>query len=96
MRNAQEATPEAGEVTVSAGTADGTAHVAIRDTGCGMTADVKERLFEPFFTTKGDRGLGLGLDISKKIIEAHGGSLTFESRVGAGTTFRIALPVPSD
>jgi two-component system sensor histidine kinase PilS (NtrC family) len=61
------------------------------DTGAGIDPAHWPRLFEPFFSTK-PRGTGLGLAISKRIVEAHGGEITFETGVGKGTTFRIALP----
>lgn len=67
--------------------------LTVRDTGCGMPEDHVQRAFEPFFTTKavGD-GTGLGLFLSREIIEAHGGSLVMESAVGKGTMVMIALP----
>ena len=71
---------------------DNEAFVDVMDNGRGIPEDVADKIFEPFFSTKGDKGLGLGLDISRKIVEAHGGTLTFNSAVGKGTTFRIALP----
>jgi signal transduction histidine kinase len=71
------------------------ARIRIQDDGAGMTPEVASRVFEPFFTTKGvGRGTGQGLAIARAIIvERHGGRLTFESAVGAGTTFVIELPV---
>ncbi len=65
--------------------------VEIADDGCGMTPEVQERLFELYFTTKHDGG-GIGMAICRNIIEAHDGEIDFESREGAGTTFRISLP----
>jgi len=62
------------------------------DNGAGIPEEVADKLFEPFFTTKGDKGLGLGLDISRNIVKAHGGELSFETEIGAGTTFRIRIP----
>jgi signal transduction histidine kinase len=66
--------------------------VAVSDNGCGISADVVERMWEPFFTTKGDQGTGLGLDVAKSIIEAHGGTIGCVSQPGVGTTFTISLP----
>ena len=75
-------------------TADGNeAVVQVADNGCGMTPDVQVKVWEPFFTTKGKEGTGLGLDICRKLIVAHGGTITFQSAAGAGTTFEIRLPV---
>jgi len=67
----------------------------VEDSGCGIPVEIRERVFEPFFTTKEvGRGSGQGLAIARAIIVGkHGGSLTFESEVGRGTTFSIALPI---
>jgi signal transduction histidine kinase len=68
--------------------------VEVADTGVGIGQLDRGRVFDPFFTTKKDgRGTGLGLSIVKNIIEGHGGSITFESRVGIGTTFHVRLPI---
>ena len=64
----------------------------IADTGCGMDADTKKKVFSNFFTTKGDGGTGLGLLMTKKQIQEHGGSIELESELGKGTTFRLRLP----
>jgi signal transduction histidine kinase len=69
--------------------------IDIADTGCGIPKSIQERVFEPFFTTKEvGRGSGQGLAIARSIVvDKHGGSLTFESEEGKGTTFAIRLPV---
>ena len=71
--------------------------IAIADDGCGIPQAIRHRLFEPFFTTKEvGRGTGQGLSLARSIIvERHGGTLTFESEVGVGTTFLIRLPIHS-
>ena len=68
--------------------------ISFKDTGKGMTEEVKKRLFEPFFTTKEvGSGTGLGLSISFGIIESHGGHIDVHSHVGEGTEFVLTLPV---
>ena len=68
--------------------------VRIRDTGPGMSEEVKSNIFEAFYTTKAvGEGTGLGLSISQGIIEKHHGSIEVESEIGKGTTFTISLPV---
>jgi signal transduction histidine kinase len=65
--------------------------VEVRDSGAGMDAESLARIFQPFFTTK-PKGMGLGLSISRTIVEAHGGTLSAHSAPGEGSTFRIELP----
>jgi signal transduction histidine kinase/CheY-like chemotaxis protein len=96
--NAVQAIPEgkyeSNEIRVTTSIVDGHVEIAVADTGAGIPADVKRRLFTPFFTTKPvGVGTGLGLAISHRIIHAMGGSISFESEVGKGTVFRIALPI---
>ena len=67
--------------------------IAVIDNGIGIPEDIKNRIFDPLFTTKGENGLGLGLDICRRIVEAHDGKLICTSTVGQGTTFTIELPL---
>jgi len=69
--------------------------ISISDTGCGIAENIREKVFNPFFTTKAiGRGTGQGLAIARSIVvEMHGGTLTFESEVGKGTTFYVRLPL---
>jgi chemotaxis methyl-accepting protein methylase/signal transduction histidine kinase len=97
LQNAIDVMPEARddrrEIGLEARTAKGMAEVSVHDTGAGVSAAAAERLFEPFFTTK-PTGLGMGLAISRSIIEAHQGRLWVESPSdGAGTTVRFTLPL---
>lgn len=69
------------------------ATVRLRDNGCGIAPDKLERIFNPFFTTK-ERGTGLGMAISKKIVEAHEGTIDVVSEPGRGTEFAVTLPLP--
>jgi two-component system sensor kinase FixL len=70
----------------------GVVEVSVRDGGIGLTSDKLDRIFEPFFTTKKE-GLGLGLSISRSIVEAHGGHLWAENNPDHGVTFHLVLPV---
>jgi signal transduction histidine kinase len=79
------------EVVVATSVERGEVHVAVRDTGRGVAPSVRDRLFTPFLTTK-EHGLGLGLVISRSIVESHGGRLWANSRDEVGTTFRFSLP----
>ncbi len=66
--------------------------LSVSDNGCGLPKDQRDRVYEPFFSTK-DPGLGLGLAVSKRIIDAHSGELLAEDRVGGGTVFKVMLPL---
>jgi len=74
--------------------ADGGIRFDITDNGSGMSDEVKARLFSSFFSTKGPQGTGLGLLVTGKLIEEHGGSIEAQSELGRGTTFSIRLPFP--
>ena len=67
--------------------------IELRDNGCGMTEEVRKSVFRPFFTTKQALGTGLGLALTARIINAHGGKICVESEPNRGSTFRIHLPV---
>ena len=73
-------------------TEDGDLLVAVRDSGIGLPEAGPERIFEAFFTTKLD-GTGMGLSISRRIIESHGGRLWASANAGRGTTFQFTLPI---
>jgi two-component system sporulation sensor kinase A len=70
------------------------ATVRVRDNGAGVPADKIDRIFNPFFTTK-EKGTGLGMAISKKIVEAHEGAIDVVSEAGAYTEFQVTLPLPN-
>ena len=100
MNNAIHASEPGGTVTlIFSGTAEEVA-VTVRDTGGGIPKENLDRIFEPFFTTKSaGEGTGLGLFVSRGIIEKLGGKIALESRVGQGTSFTVKLPrryVPAD
>ena len=81
-----------GRITVALDRDGNEAVVSVADNGCGMTPETLSRIWEPFFTTKGAKGNGLGLDISRRLIETHGGRIDCDSAPGVGTTFVIRLP----
>ncbi len=90
LNNAVEAMPGGGTILIRSRFADGLVSIEVIDDGPGMTPEISARLFEPFFTTK-ENGVGLGLLVVKKIVEAHGGHLALHSEPGQGTTVRITL-----
>jgi signal transduction histidine kinase len=90
--NAIEAMPNGGELRLSAGRTDGGKHFfSVEDTGVGIEEKDRSRIFEPYFTTK-PSGLGLGLILTKKIVDAHGGEILVDSEPGKGTRIRVILP----
>jgi D-alanine transaminase len=91
LLNAQQAMPGGGEVTIQAQQAGGDVLLSVIDAGKGMSAEVLARAFQPFYSTR-QGGTGLGLATTRKIVEAHGGSIAVESEVGKGTRFTIRLP----
>lgn len=80
------------QITLRVSEVDNTIIYEIIDNGCGMDYEVKRKVFTTFFTTKGLGGTGLGLLMTKKIVQQHGGEVEFESILDQGTTFRITLP----
>ncbi len=91
MINALHAMPQGGDLILSARRADGRTVIDVIDTGRGIEPDALPRIFQAYYSTK-KGGHGLGLAISKRIIEEHGGSIAATSEVGKGTDFRIELP----
>lgn len=92
IKNASEAMPEGGEITVSVARRPLHLEIVVADTGEGMSQDVVENIFTPYFTTK-SKGSGLGLAISRNIIRAHNGDIEVESQSGKGSVFTIKLPL---
>ncbi len=91
FRNALQAMPDGGKLSITAQRSKLGVEILIADTGTGIEGKNLERIFEPFFSTKA-RGTGLGLAICRKIVEDYNGRITVESRPGEGTTFRMNLP----
>ena len=94
INNAYQAMDGKGNIHINISQEKAHIKVAIKDEGKGMPEEIWKDIFVPFFTTKiAGEGTGLGLDISRKIVEKHKGKITFESKVGVGTTFFVYLPV---
>ncbi|HEY5764576.1 MAG TPA: ATP-binding protein, partial [Candidatus Deferrimicrobiaceae bacterium] len=90
--NAVEAMPGGGELRVEGGPQEaGGYRLEVRDTGTGIAEKDLEKVFEPYFTTK-STGLGLGLVLTRKIVEAHGGTIVIDSGQGRGTRVTVRLP----
>ncbi len=89
--NAVQAMPDGGQIEVHASMQNGSYVVAVKDSGVGIAEDVKSRVFEPLFTTKA-KGQGMGLAVAKRLTEALGGTLSFESEAGMGAVFTVQLP----
>jgi signal transduction histidine kinase len=92
ITNGYQAMPSGGVLTVETVVLPGSLQIIVSDTGVGMDDETKERLFTPFFTRRA-RGIGLGLAVTKRIIEAHGGSIDVHSTLGQGATFVVTLPL---
>jgi signal transduction histidine kinase len=92
IKNSFDAMPDGGTLEIRSRETDGVVEIAFSDSGVGMPKEIQEKLWTPLFTTKA-KGMGFGLPICKRIVEAHGGSISVESEVGSGTTFRIRLPI---
>jgi PAS domain S-box-containing protein len=96
LKNAKEAMPKGGSLTVRTSLEDHKVMVAIQDTGVGIPEELRDKIFEAFFTTKQKvKGVGLGLSVCYGIIKDHGGEIRVESEVDKGTTFTILLPMSS-
>jgi signal transduction histidine kinase len=96
IKNAEDAMPEGGKLTVRTRYRKGRVEIDVADDGCGIPPENVKNIFEPFFTTKGVKGTGLGLTVSYGIIKNYNGEINVDSEPGRGTTFTIQLPVVSD
>jgi signal transduction histidine kinase/DNA-binding LacI/PurR family transcriptional regulator len=92
VTNAYQAIPNSGRVTISAQAEQERVRLSVADTGVGMSPETMEKIFEPLYTTKA-KGIGLGLAVSKNLVELNGGSIEVESGEGQGSIFTIVLPI---
>ena len=97
LTNARQAMRDSGSVTIDVRREGAEAVATVADTGPGIAAELQPRIFEPFFTTKPESGgTGLGVSVSRLIAEAHGGSLTVDSRPRGGAAFTLRLPLAGE
>ena len=93
VQNALDASPSGGTVAVRVATRAGRACIRVCDAGPGIPIALRERIFEPFFTTRPDRAGGLGLAITRRIVEEAGGAIEVDATPGGGSEFRVELPL---
>jgi signal transduction histidine kinase len=91
FENASDAMPEGGKLTITRQESSGNLEIAFTETGVGMSEETLDKLWPPLFTAKA-KGMGLGLSICKRLVEAHGGSISVKSHLGEGTTFTVIVP----
>jgi signal transduction histidine kinase len=92
LRNADDASAGSSPIVLEVAARDGAVEIAVRDHGTGIAPEVRAALFTPFVTTKGASGTGLGLHVSRNIVESFGGSITLDDADGGGAVARIRLP----
>ena len=95
IMNAAQAMPVGGIIEIKTQNANGRISISVKDEGAGIKDEDMGKIFEPFFTTKKKgEGTGLGLSLSKRLVEANGGEIDVESKMGEGSVFKILLPLP--
>jgi len=92
ITNALQAMPNGGQLTIRARSTEEAIFISFQDTGLGIPEENLSKLFQPLFTTK-PRGTGFGLPVCKRLVEAHNGNITVQSKVGKGSTFTVKLPL---
>ncbi len=92
LKNSFDAMPSGGQLEISSRVNGDFVEFVFADTGSGMSEEVLSKLFTPLFTTKA-QGMGLGLSICKRMIEAHGGKIVVQSTLNVGTKFTVSLPL---
>jgi signal transduction histidine kinase len=93
--NAVDAMPKGGTLTIANTRSDDNVHITFKDTGEGMTTEALAKIWSPLFTTRA-KGMGFGLPVAKRLVEAHGGSISVETKLGKGSTFTVTLPIKRD
>jgi signal transduction histidine kinase len=91
VENAFDAMPNGGTVAVECTEVKEGVAISVSDTGVGISSEIMRKLWSPLFTTKA-KGMGLGLPICKRIVEAHGGTISAETSVGKGSKFTVVIP----
>jgi signal transduction histidine kinase len=94
IKNAREAMPNGGILTITTDLVGNQVVIRISDTGIGIPAELLPKLFEPFVTHGKSHGTGLGMAIAKSVVTAHSGKISVSSVPGSGTTVDIRLPAP--
>ena len=89
--NAVQAIHDEGRIDIECGREDSFSYISVADTGEGVEHEEIEKIFEPYYSTK-KFGIGIGLAITKRFVEEHGGSIGIESERGKGTTIKIRIP----
>ena len=92
VKNAIDAMPNGGTITINSKQANGNVDITFADTGTGIPEEVLPKIFSPLFTTKA-QGMGFGLAICKRIVEAHSGTITVKTEKNKGTSFNVTLPI---
>jgi len=95
ISNGIQAMPEGGTLTVKTGQRKDSCEITVSDTGVGIREEDIEKIFEPLYTTR-PKGIGLGLSITKSLVENHGGTVTVESEVNKGSAFTVLLPLEGE
>jgi len=95
VTNSIQAMPNGGNLTIKAFRGAGKVNLTVSDTGIGIPDEMKPKLFQPLMTTK-SKGQGFGLAVVKRLVEAQGGTVSFESKVGEGTKFKITFPAETN
>jgi signal transduction histidine kinase len=89
------AMPKGGQLSLYSRLQNDMINIEVKDSGVGITPENMKKLFEPLFTTKA-KGIGLGLAVSRKLIEANGGRIEVESEAGKGSSFSVFLPIDKE